>query len=149
MIEPYKLVNNKGIWYLAGTQDSVLKTFSFNKISNLKATDAKFDIKDEVLQTIQNDDNVWFTQNQIEVILEVDKSVADYFQRRDILPNQTIIEQNDTHIIVSTKVSFEEEILKIVRYWIPNVRIIQPINLQDKLIKGLKEYLCSSVKEAD
>lgn len=141
LVSPYKLVNSKGIWYLAGVENDTLKTFSFNKISKLSATTTKFAIDDEVSKTIKDDDNVWFTQNQIEVILEVDKSVSDYFIRRKILPNQIIIEDTQDKLIVSTKVSFDEEILKIVRYWIPNVKIISPTNLQDKLEITLKEYL--------
>ena len=141
LVSPYKLVNSKGIWYLAGVEDDILKTFSFNKISQLLATTTKFTIDDKVSKIIQDDDNVWFTQNQIEVILEVDKSVSDYFIRRKILPNQTIIEDTQDKLIVSTKVSFDEEILKIVRYWIPNVRIVSPTNLQEKLEATLKEYL--------
>ncbi len=141
LVSPYKLVNSKGIWYLAGVEDDTLKTFSFNKISKLLATTTKFAIDDEVSKTIKDDDNIWFTQNQIEVILEVDKSVSDYFIRRKILPNQKIIEDTQDKLIVSTKVSFDEEILKIVRYWIPNVKIISPTNLQEKLEATLKEYL--------
>ena len=141
LVNPYKLVNSKGIWYLAGVEDDTLKTFSFNKISKLSSTVTKFSIDDENKKNIQDDDNVWFTQNQIEVTLEVDKSVSDYFIRRKILPNQIIIEDTQDKLIVSTKVSFEEEILKIVRYWIPNVKIISPTNLQEKLEATLKEYL--------
>lgn len=141
LVSPYKLVNSKGIWYLAGVEDDTLKTFSFNKISKLSSTTTKFTIDNEVTKIIKDNDNVWFTQNKIEVILEVDKSVSDYFIRRKILPNQIIIEDTQDKLIVSTKVSFDEEILKIVRYWIPNVKIISPTNLQEKLETTLKEYL--------
>lgn len=141
LVKPYKLVNSKGIWYLSAVEKDTLKTFSFSKISKLSKTTTKFTLDDSIAKIIKDDDNVWFTKNQIEVILEVDKSVADYFIRRKILPNQVIIEKTASKLIVSTKVSFDEEILKIVRYWIPNVKIISPINLQEKLEATLKKYL--------
>ena len=141
LVQPYKLVNSKGIWYLAGVEDDTLKTFSFSKIVQLLKTTTRFKIDADITKIIQNDDNVWFTKNQTEVILEVDKSVAEYFIRRKILPNQKIIEHKKDRLIVSTKVSFDEEILKIVRYWIPNVKIISPTNLQKKLETTLKRYL--------
>ena len=50
-------------------------------------------------------------------------------------------ELEDKGLLVSCKVSFDEEILKIVRYWIPNVEIISPDYLKEKLETGLKEYL--------
>jgi len=37
--------------------------------------------------------------------------------------------------------AYEEEALRLIRYWIPNIRIISPTHLQDKLEEGLREYL--------
>jgi predicted DNA-binding transcriptional regulator YafY len=142
VVEPYKLINSKGIWYLAGVEDDTLKTFSFKKISNLTIIDAVFKPEKSVLENIQNNDNIWFSSEQIEVVLKVEKDVANYFSRRNILPNQTIIKElADGGLLVTTKVAFDEEILKLVRYWIPNVEIVSPANLQDKLEKGLRAYL--------
>jgi predicted DNA-binding transcriptional regulator YafY len=76
------------------------------------------------------------------VILNVDKEVSSYFKRRKIIPNQAIIKElSDGGILVSTKVSYDEEILKIVRYWIPHVKIISPRYLQEKLEADLAEYI--------
>jgi predicted DNA-binding transcriptional regulator YafY len=142
VIQPYKLINTKGIWYLVGIEDNTLKTFAFKKISKLTSDNTLFKIDEEVLNTIKNDDNLWFSSKPIEVIIKVEKKVATYFSRRNILPNQTIIKKlADGGLLVSTKVAFDEEILKFVRYWIPNVEIVSPDYLQEKLEKSLKEYL--------
>ena len=142
VVKPYKLINSKGIWYLAGVEDDTLKTFSFKKIIQLTPTATEFTIDKSVNDTIKDDDNIWFSPKRIEVVLKVEKDVAGYFSRRDILPNQTIVKKlADGGLLVSTKVAFDEEILKLVRYWIPNVKIVSPDYLQDKLEKGLREYL--------
>ncbi len=142
VVNPYKLVNSKGIWYLAGVDNEVLKTFSFKKMIDLKASDKTFKQEENILETIRNDDNNWFSSKQIEVVLKVEAKVADYFTRRDILPNQTILKKLvDGSLLVLTKVAFDEEILKLVRYWIPNVSIVSPSYLQGKLDEGLRDYL--------
>jgi len=142
VVKPYKLINSKGIWYLAGVEDDTLKTFSFKKIAQLSTTDTKFEIDNSVLETIKDDDNIWFSPKKTEVVLKVDKDVAGYFSRRNILPNQHIVKElADGGLLVSTKVAFDEEILKLVRYWIPNVEIVSPNYLQEKLEDGLREYL--------
>jgi predicted DNA-binding transcriptional regulator YafY len=142
VVKPYKMINSKGIWYLAGVEDSTLKTFSFKKISKLVPTVVEFEVDESVKDTIKDDDNIWFSPKKIEVVLKVEKDVAGYFSRRDILPNQTIVKElADGGLLVSTKVAFDEEILKLVRYWIPNVKIVSPAYLQDKLEDGLREYL--------
>ena len=142
VIDPYKLVNSKGIWYLAGVDDGILKTFSFKKITDLKVTDRYFKEDEHILSIIKIDVNNWFSEKKIEVVLKVEAKVANYFTRRDILPNQTILKTlNDGCLLVLTKVAFDEEILKLVRYWIPNVQIVSPDYLQGKLEDGLRGYL--------
>lgn len=141
-VHPYKLANVKGIWYLVALQDGVIKTFTLSKISNLKPTDTTFTLDQEILKKIEDEETLWFSNNKIEVILKVDHSIAQYFKRRKIIAQQKILEEyEDGSLLVSTQITFEEEILQIVRYWIPNIRIIAPVTLQDKLDDLLKEYL--------
>ena len=142
VVDPYRLLNIKGIWYLAAVEDETLKTFTISKTRDLVATQEPYIIDEEIVENIKNEDTTWYGSEQIEVVLKVDSSVAEYFKRRNILANQTIIKDlEDGGVLVSTKIAFDEEILKIVRYWIPNVTIISPMRLQEKLQEGLKEYL--------
>jgi len=143
ILNPYKLLNKDGIWYLVGVEsDETLKTYSFKKTSKIKLLDTSFEVDNEILKIIKNDDNVWFSRKQTEVVLKVDKSIAEYFKRRKVIANQVILKElEDGSLLVSCKVSFDEEILKIVRYWIPNVEIISPDFLYDKLEDCLKKYL--------
>jgi len=142
IVSPYKLLNKNGIWYLIAIENNGVKTFSFQKIAKLNQTKQTFEVEQNVIDTITNDDNTWYGNDQIEVTLQVNKEVASYFKRRKILPNQIILEQlDDRALIVSCKVSFDEEILKLVRYWIPNVQIITPLYLKEKLNNSLKDFL--------
>ncbi len=142
VVNPYKLLNIKGIWYLAGVENDLLKTFAISKIRDLIETHELYTINEEIVENIKNENTTWYGREQIEVVLKVDSSVAEYFKRRKILANQTIIKElEDGGMLVSTKIAFDEEVLKIVRYWIPNVTIISPVRLQEKLQEGLKEYL--------
>jgi len=141
LVEPYKLNNTNGIWYLVGVEEGVLKNFSFSKIEELELKDETFCQDEAVLKTLQEHKGVWFTQNHIEVVVEVDMSVSSYFLRRDLLPNQKIVEQTEEVLVLSAQVAYEEEILKVVRYWIPHMRIVTPLGLQKKLEDSLKAYL--------
>ena len=141
-VDPYKLLNIKGIWYLAGVEAGTLKTFSFSKIVDLEATKDSYIVNKEVLENIKEEDSTWFSSKQTEVVLKVDSSVAGYFKRRNILPNQTLVKElEDGGVLVSTKIAFDEEVLKLVRYWIPHVTVVSPVRLQRELENGLREYL--------
>lgn len=142
VLHPYKLVNQQGIWYLVADENGVLKNFSFTKISDFKLLEeSRFEPKVEFLETIQKNELTWFSQNVIEVILEIDGDVTEYFLRRNIFPNQTILRQNDDKLVLSTKISYDDEILRIVQYWLPHIKIIEPNYLQEKLNDLLSGYL--------
>ena len=142
VIKPYKLLNTKGIWYLVGVEANTLKTFSLSKIEALSKTANTFKQNPKIAEQIQDQDNQWFGKEQTEVVLKVNKEVAQFFQRRKIIPNQTIIKNlEDGELLISTKITFDEEILKIVRYWIPHVKIISPTFLQEELERGILGYL--------
>lgn len=141
-LHPYKLVNQQGIWYLVAEEDGVLKNFSFTKIEKLTRVEGMtFEPKKELIETIQKNEATWFSQKSIEVTLRINASVSEYFLRRDVFPNQTIVDHSDDHLILSTKVSYDEEILRIVQYWLPHITIIEPTHLHDKLLQTMQGYL--------
>jgi predicted DNA-binding transcriptional regulator YafY len=142
VLNPYKLVNQQGIWYLVADENGVLKNFSFTKISDFKLLEeSRFEPKREFVETIQKNEVTWFSQNVIKVTLEIDGDVSEYFLRRNIFPNQTIVSQRGGKLILSTKISYDDEILRIVQYWLPHIKIIEPTHLQEKLNDLLSGYL--------
>ncbi|MBF0984648.1 MAG: transcriptional regulator, partial [Campylobacter sp.] len=44
-------------------------------------------------------------------------------------------------IIISTEVAYDDEILRVVKYWLPFIKIVEPLNLKDKFENLLKDYL--------
>jgi len=141
ILNPYKLINTNGIWYLVADEDGILKTFTFSKLSNINFLDISFTPNTEFIEIITKNEANWFSQTIIEITLQIDSKIAEYFLRRAILPNQKILEQNNDFLIISTKVSYEDEIMSTVKYWLPYVRILEPVHLQMKLVNLLKSYL--------
>jgi len=140
-INPYKLINNDNIWYLVGSEHEQLKTYSFTKIVNLSRSEKPFEANREFLEIINKDQLKWLSTEPINIILEINNDVSEYFLRRDLLPNQTILRHTKDSLIIKTKISYEEEILKIVRYWIPHIKILEPVELQEQLLHELKRYI--------
>ena len=141
-VAPYKLINHKGIWYLTALDANKLKSFSFSKIQDLKVLDEGFNWDPSLDSKISADDGIWHSATQREVILKASPEVAGYFKRRKLISNQVIEKElADGSLIISAKVSHDNQILPIVRYWIPNLTIISPDALQAELEQGLKAYL--------
>lgn len=141
-LEPYRLVNSKGIWYLAATEEGRLKCFSLSRIGQLQVSNDPFEPRADIHQQIEEDDDVWFSEEKAEVLLSVAPQVAYYFLRRKLLPQQTINKELENGgLIISSRISDENQILPLVRYWIPYVRILEPEWLRDQLERGIREYL--------
>jgi hypothetical protein len=74
--------------------------------------------------------------------LTVHPQVALHFKQRQLLPEQHIIKElDDGGLLISSKVVNALQILPLVRYWIPHVRIVKPAELQDELEEELKGYV--------
>lgn len=141
-VSPYKLLNNKGVWYLAAVDEGKLKTFCFTKIKQIRILETIFlwDSAVEILLT--EDDGIWLSDVKQEVVLKIDKMAAGYFKRRQLIANQIIVKElEDGGLIVSAKIGHPNQILPIVRYWIPYARIISPEYLQQELEAELSNYL--------
>ena len=121
---------------------SKIKQFSWSNESKV------FTPKKEFLDKISQNDTNWFTQELIEVVLEINNTAKEYFFRKDTLPNKQILEQKENHFIVSTKVSYDDEILRVVKYWMPYIKIVFPLYLREKFNNILEDYL-KEIKNKD
>ena len=141
IVEPYKLINSNGVWYLCANDNEKLKTYSFTKMENLKIKNDKFNLNIELLNQIEKDEINWFSNEAKEVHLKIDNNAKEYFLRKKILANMKIIEETSEYFIVSTKVAFDDEIINLVKYWIPYIEIISPNDLAKKLNDILNSYI--------
>jgi predicted DNA-binding transcriptional regulator YafY len=124
-------------------ENNQLKNFTFSKIERFNWEDEskKFTPKKEFLEQIEKNDTNWFSNESIEVILKIDNSAKEYFLRKEILPNKKLLEQNDEYFTISTIVSYDDEILRVVKSWLPYIKIVSPQYLQMKLNDTLIAYI--------
>ena len=141
-VQPYRLINTKGIWYLAAVHEEKLKTFGVGKIKSVHLQGQTFTRDPGVEATLETQEGIWHSSQVQKVLLSVSPQVAEYFKRRQLVPHQKVIEENvDGTLLVETKVGHQNQILPIVRYWIPSVRIVSPVDYQEALEADLRQYL--------
>ena len=138
--QPYRLIHNNGVWYLAAVEGGLLKNFSFTLIQGLQVDTHSHFIPDPAHQAyIDNKDDIWFTQKTTEVLLRVSPEVARYFTRRNQLPQQHNRQQEDGSLLVSTQINHTQQLFPIVRYWLPHVRIVQPTDWHEAVLDTLRQ----------
>jgi predicted DNA-binding transcriptional regulator YafY len=57
-VSPFKLMNHKGIWYLAARDGEKLKTFAFTKIERLQMLESQFSADPTVEKTLREEDGI-------------------------------------------------------------------------------------------
>ena len=144
-VEPYKLINQKGIWYLAAWDEGKLKSFAVSRMAALMVEETTFVPRAHVEEDLAKSDGIWLGSDRRRILIQVSSQVATFFRRRNLLPNQVIEKESaGGDILVSTTVAQAEEVLPIIRYWIPHVRILEPIAMQQQLEESLASYLEAS-----
>ena len=140
--QPYRLIHKDGVWYLAAEEGGKLKNFSVALIGGLEVDEAsRFSPKQAHHDYINTKNDVWFTDSTTEVLLRVAPEVAHYFTRRQQLPEQLNRPDPDGSLVVTTHINHINQLLPIVRYWLPNVRIIKPMEWHEELVQGLRDAL--------
>ena len=140
--QPYKLLNERGIWYLAAVEGGTLKWFSLTRMGALAVSEDSFKPDDAIRTQISENRGAWPGPATTRFILSVNPPAAEYFLRRPVFPNQTVLEtRSDGTILVACDVAQVSQLLPLIRYWIPSVRVTEPAALQQELEMGLRLYL--------
>lgn len=141
-VHPYRLVNYKGIWYLAAVHDSRLKSFVVSRICQFNTTYETFNPDPLINDEIDTCSTIWYGSEIIEVILKTAPDIADYFKRRTLLPNQDILhELEDGGLLLSSRIQHPTQIVPLIKYWIPHIEVVSPPSIKNQVLSDLTKTL--------
>lgn len=139
LVKPYRLDFVDGIWYLLGDEKTKLKSFSLLKIKKYQILGG-FEPSRIFLRRIKENDLEWISQNiKITRILILPKA-REYFERKNIFKSFKILKDDNNGILLEVRFAFDDELLNVVKAWIPYIKIIEPQELNAKLKNSLLEY---------
>lgn len=150
-VKPYKIIFMNENFYLACEVDHEEYEFSMYRISKIKSiTDTSKTYQknpniDDFINFMQTPFSLYsrdFRNHLIEVVLEIDRSKAFYFEAKNYLKSQSILEKKENgNLLVSYKVTQLLELKELIHRWIPFVKVISPLALKEELHQELTEYL--------
>ena len=143
MVQPYRIIHHHGCWYLAAVNKDTLRAYRLSRISLPKVIESQsFEFDTAILKQLENEESIWFGQQKQEIILSVQGEVALHFKQRQLLPEQQVVKAlDDGSLLISSRITHITQILPLVRYWIPHLKIVNPESLQQQLEAELKGYL--------
>lgn len=141
---PLKLINFEGFWYLLAMPDGKRAFWKFRseKIKGLEMLDENFDPPRSVKSVLDRSVNIWFNEQPGEkIVLEIDKASAHYFKKKIYFPDQRIMKtKKDGSIVLETHANFNE-VIRTIMHWIPDVRVVSPKALDQRIKELLNAYL--------
>lgn len=135
---PYRLVNDRGIWYLAAVYKGNLHSFRIAYISQLQLSDDKYKPQANIQDEIIRQGMQWLDIDKSEVLIQVDAHVIPHFLGGDLLPNiQVLKEMDDGSLLISSQVTRLHDVIPTLKAWMPHVEVLSPISLKHELIRDL------------
>jgi len=148
-IHPYKIANFSNYWYILAydVKDERLKSYHINSITHFKIDEENFisDIKieKEIDALCTKADSPWFSDEKYSVTLEV-SGEARYYLKRNLPHNLELITQkSEKDLYKFHYYDDEREVFIFIKQWLPDVKIIDNLTLQNKFSKILTNYLQS------
>ena len=140
-LEPYRLVNKRGRWYLAGVMVDAPFIEPLSSIASLKQIETPAAISESQQHLLHR----IIEQEAIpthEVVLKAAQSIAYEFKLRNILPEQTLIrELEDGSILLASRVFDGAQLLPVIKTYLPHLEVISPAGIQALVKRDLKTLL--------
>lgn len=138
-VSPYRLVNDRGWWYLAAIHNDSLKSYKVAQVSKVDVASQHFKRRKEVDDHVIDGSMVWLTDSPIEVVLRIDTSIASHFSNTNILPEQKLLKiLDDDSLLVTSTITNQKQIIPILKYWLPDIEILSPVELKQSLLYELQ-----------
>jgi predicted DNA-binding transcriptional regulator YafY len=145
-LQPYQLFPTTRDWRLIGKSDGIYKQFIVDNITQIKVTstvfkrDANFDLQ----KLFQYSFDLFKTDQPVTVELHFSKNAATAIENRVWSETQIIETQKNRDILLRMQIGDLDEIIGWVMSWGNGVRVVQPVELRNRIRKLaaniLKEY---------
>jgi len=142
-IQPLKIVNYEGFWYLVALKDQKVKKYYLKTLSLIENTSVTFGVEENIETLLENSINIWFKSDvePFEVKLYADEVATKYFKRR-ALPTQVVETlSEDGTMEFTVTITDEMEIIPLVKYWLPHLRVLEPLWIAEMIDEDLESYL--------
>lgn len=141
-VKPYKIIIFDGFFYLFCQVKDYYPKFYLKEISDVVVSEQTFEHREKVLDSMQKAQDIWFdpANEAFEVILFLDSTARVYFERKPI-KYQFLKPYKDGTGEVSIYVTNKEEVFSILKKWLPHVKVVQPVKIQDEFELLLTSYI--------
>lgn len=141
-VKPYKIIIFDGFWYLLAQYHGHYIKFYLKEIRDINILKQTFEQDHALLESMNKALGFWFdpTAEPFEVTFLLDSEVIVYFKRKPI-NGQCLKENRDGTAELSISATHKREIFSLMKKWLPQIRVIEPKELQEEFEEIIRGYL--------
>ena len=144
-LKPLKLAFFDGFWYLLAfdsEDNDKFKKFHLKSISELTLLESTFSISSDIENRLAKANSIWFDLDKelFDVHLLLEKNIAKYFIRKPLKSQVITGEEKDGSLEIVVSISNEMEIIPIILWYIPYIKVLSPDWLADMVKTRVGEY---------
>ena len=145
-VKPLKLAFFDGFWYLLALHikkdKETFKKYHLKTIRNIQIQENTFEIPEIIEERLRYANSVWFNlDEQFPVKLFVDKNIRKYFERKPLRGQSITGEDKDGSIQIEIKITNEMEIIPLIFWYIPYIKVLEPQWLADMVKERVENYV--------
>ena len=145
-VKPLKLAFFDGFWYLLALHikdnKETFKKYHLKTIKNIQIQENTFEIPEIIEERLRYANSVWFNlDEQFPVKLFLDKNIRKYFERKPLRGQSITGEDKDGSIQIEIKITNEMEIIPLIFWYIPYIKVLEPQWLADDVKEKVQSYL--------
>lgn len=142
---PYRLVNDRSIWYLAGTHRNRLHSFRIAKISELVRFEDKYHPDNKVAQKLSGEALNRLRFDSVEVLLQIQAKVVSAMLNENFADHLRILKELDSgDVLASYQTNNMPALFRQLKAWVPEVEVLSPEWVRYQLKQELQAYLDSA-----
>ena len=145
-VKPLKLAFFDGFWYLLALHikkdKETFKKYHLKTIKNIQIQENTFEIPEIIEERLRYANSVWFNlDEQFPVKLFLDKNIRKYFERKPLRGQSITGEDRDGSIQIEIKITNEMEIIPLIFWYIPYIKVLEPQWLADMVKERVENYV--------
>ena len=145
-VKPLKLAFFDGFWYLLALHikedKETFKKYHLKTIKNIQIQENTFEIPEIIEERLRYANSVWFNlDEQFPVKLFVNKTIRKYFERKPLRGQSITGEDKDGSIQIEIKITNEMEIIPLIFWYIPYIKVLEPQWLADMVKERVENYV--------
>ncbi|MEZ8383107.1 helix-turn-helix transcriptional regulator [Vibrio splendidus] len=141
----YKLLNDRGHWYLAGTHRNRLESLRVVEIRELARYEDKYSLDLNVEHKLTGRGYEDELPHPIEVVIQISgRANESFFKENNPNDFRVLKELGYGDVLASYTTSNIQTLLRLLKAWLPDVEVLSPDWVRYKLKQELQTYLNSS-----